>query len=304
MFGAIFLVLFFVVLFLPANRVISNTCLFALPQKHLLLKNTPGPRIILIGGSNLSYGIDSRMIRDSLHLNPINCGIHACIGLNFMLEDYYHYVRENDIVVIAPEYNHFYGDFADGDINLLSILVDISPQYSDCSRIQLLKLLKSAPEYGCAKLKLWNYFAKTDTIIIDPNDKRGFNEFGDNNIHWTMTKEKNIKSMSIDGALNKELFKRLKDFETKLKKKHVTMYITFPSFQQTSFNMQRGKIDTIESMLKANDFSILGTADRYKMDDSLMFDTAYHLTKNAADHRTALLIEDLKMAIKENKDRQ
>src|SRR5690349_24986573 len=55
-----------------------------------LLENTPSPRIILIGGSNVSFGIDARLMQQTLGIPVINDGLHAGLGLTPLreLEDY------------------------------------------------------------------------------------------------------------------------------------------------------------------------------------------------------------------------
>ena len=53
-------------------------------KKCQLLEDTPSPRIIFVGGSNLAFGLDSQRIKDSLNINVINYGLHAGIGLKYM----------------------------------------------------------------------------------------------------------------------------------------------------------------------------------------------------------------------------
>ena len=52
-------------------------------KKCQLLEDTPSPRIIFVGGSNLAFGLDSQRIKDSLNINVINYGLHAGIGLKY-----------------------------------------------------------------------------------------------------------------------------------------------------------------------------------------------------------------------------
>lgn len=56
-------------------------------KKCQLLEDTPSPRIIFVGGSNLAFGLDSQRIKDSLNINVINYGLHAGIGLKYMIDD-------------------------------------------------------------------------------------------------------------------------------------------------------------------------------------------------------------------------
>jgi hypothetical protein len=70
---------------LPVTPRASKSLLYAKVKKDNLLKKTNNPRIIFVGGSNLSFGINSKVIKDSLKLNPINTAIHASIGLEKMI---------------------------------------------------------------------------------------------------------------------------------------------------------------------------------------------------------------------------
>src|ERR1044072_2906237 len=73
------------ILLLPPNREVRESSLFSLIRKDSLLAKTTGPRIIFIGGSSMSYGLNSALFKDSLRLHPVNTGIHAGLGLKFML---------------------------------------------------------------------------------------------------------------------------------------------------------------------------------------------------------------------------
>jgi hypothetical protein len=271
--------------------------IFALPQKDELLRNTKSPRIIFIGGSNLSFGLNSQMIKDSLNINPINTSLNAELGLKFMLRHDLKFIRENDIVIISPEYQQFYGEMADGGELLIPIIIDVLHQTKDCDNLQLLKLMKYIPKYAYAKLQFWNYFIKSNTTKIDIFDKKSFNEYGDVYIHWNMPKEKNIMPQNVAGKLNTDMFQVLDDFRKKLINKKTKLYITFPCYQSSSYKICIVQIKEIENILKKMGFSFLGSPERYKMNDSLMFNSPYHLIKRGVDYRTELLIEDIKNTV-------
>ena len=92
---------------LPPSPRVSGSQLYGKIAKDSLLRNTKNDRIIFIGGSNLSFGLNSQMIKDSLKFNPINTAINANIGLEYMLVNTLQYIKENDVIIIAPEYAHF-----------------------------------------------------------------------------------------------------------------------------------------------------------------------------------------------------
>ena len=111
-FCIISVVVFSIVIFLPPTPKAKNYVLFSKIQKDSLLQNVPSPRIIFIGGSNLVYGLNSQLFKDSLALNSINTGSIATIGLSYMMDNTLPYIRSGDIVVIAPEYQQFFRSFA------------------------------------------------------------------------------------------------------------------------------------------------------------------------------------------------
>ncbi|HPG73671.1 MAG TPA: hypothetical protein PLM49_05215, partial [Bacteroidales bacterium] len=59
----------------------------AIIDKHKRIDSIKSPKIIFAGGSNLPFGIDSKMIQDSLHTPVVNLGLHAGLGLDFMLNE-------------------------------------------------------------------------------------------------------------------------------------------------------------------------------------------------------------------------
>ena len=80
----------------------------------------------------------------------------------------------------------------------------------------------------------------------------------------------------------------------KIEKKNATLFVTYPSYQATSYDKSIKQIKRVEKELMNNNLELLGTPERYRMQDTMMFDTPYHLLKKGVDFRTELLIEDLK----------
>jgi hypothetical protein len=281
---------------LPPTPRASTSLLFAKVEKNTLLKKVPLPRLILVGGSNLSFGINSQMLKDSLKLNPINTGIHASIGLKYMMNDVLDNIRAGDIVIIAPEYEQFYGNYADGGDELLRIVVDVDRESLDTLDLkQWLNILPYFPRFSLSKLKPSEYFFQQSSQI-GVYERRAFNKYGDVYIHWNLPSSefqpmgKNYKN------INQNIIKEMIDFREKVLKKGAILYITFPGFQYSSFENDQENIFEIEKGLIENGFVLLGTPERYKMPDNMMFDTPYHLNKEGVDLRTQKLIEDLKEA--------
>jgi len=79
----------------------------AMEEKIKRLEQLPSPKIILVGGSNVTFGVDSKRIESEFDLPVVNMSLHAGLGLEFMLNQLKNRTAKGDVVLIAPEYEHF-----------------------------------------------------------------------------------------------------------------------------------------------------------------------------------------------------
>lgn len=87
---------------LPAQY--GDTFMGELAHKAELLEDTPGPRIVLVGGSGLAFGADSALMERELPgYSVVNFGLYAALGTTVMLDLSEPYIREGDIVLLIPE---------------------------------------------------------------------------------------------------------------------------------------------------------------------------------------------------------
>jgi len=289
-FFSIFIIIVILLLILPYSPKINNE-MFIEKTKDSLLENVILPRIIFIGGSNIACGLNSQLIKDSLNINPINTSINAGIGLKYMLESPIKSIREGDTIIVIPEYHQFYGDLADGEIVLLPLLFEVSHKFNIIDFNQYIKLSQYIPKYIASKLKFWKDF---ETDELAKKSINAFNKYGDEYDHWYMPKPASFEKYEINASLNNEAFNLLTAFKTKVENKKAHLYISFPCYAESSFNKCLNQINIIENKFKGLKIETIGSASRYKMNDSLIFDTEYHLTKKGVDLRTELFIEDFK----------
>lgn len=300
------LILFFIVLgliiligiFLPVTPRSKNNMLNYKSSKDSLLIYTEKPRIIFVGGSNLVFGLNSQIIKDSLQLNPINNGLAVALGLVYMMDDLLPYIKEGDLVVLVPEYNHFYGDFAYGSRDFFRFLMDVDRGgFKKLRREQLPNLVfKSIPTYFQSKFHINNY---NYDVATDYYSAYIFNQYGDSEYHWNLPPREFKKIEKFGNDFNYQVVEEIVKFADQIKAKGGKVIITFPGFQQSSFEIIADRVKKIETELRNTGLPVIGTPERYAMPDSLMFDQVYHLTKKGVDIRTNRLVEDLKPLIKE-----
>jgi hypothetical protein len=279
-------------LFLPTTPRASKSLLMSSLNKNSLLQNTASPRIIFVGGSNLSFGLNSQMIKDSLRLNPINTSIHASIGIKYMIDNTLEYIQKGDIVVLVPEYSHYHRSLYSGSEELMRTVFDVSIANMKYLNVyQILNISSFLPKYSLTKFNISEYLNVKESDVYSVNS---FNKYGDTYTHWGMKQQYFAPSQTIGGKYNYEVIRYFEEFSLAVKNKGATLLVSFPSFQETSYHNSVNQIFKVEQELKNSNLTIIGSAERYKMSDSLMFNTPYHLNKSGVDYRTKMIIEDIK----------
>jgi hypothetical protein len=283
-----------VALLVPPTPRASTSLLFAKRDKDALLRATPGPRLILVGGSNLSFGIDSRVLADELGVNPVNTGLHATLGLRYMMASTLPYVRRGDVVVLVPEYSHYYGDRAYGGEELLRTVVDVDRRsIATLTPAQWANVARYLPKLALTKLRPAEY---THRQGAEPGvyERRSFNRYGDAVAHWGLPREPFAPNEPAPGAFNGRVVEDIRKFEARVRARGAVLYLSFPGLQAASFANLRGQIAEVDAKLREAGFVILGTPQRYAIPEEFMFNTPYHLTRQGADLRTRRLVADLR----------
>lgn len=78
-------------------------------MKNDRLRDTPGPRLVFVGGSNLAFSLDSAQVEAALPYQAVNMGLDAQLGLDFLLREVSGPLRRGDVVVLSPEAQEFLG---------------------------------------------------------------------------------------------------------------------------------------------------------------------------------------------------
>lgn len=293
---------FIIGLFLPATPKAKQSLLMSKFTKDSLLLHTKKPRIIFIAGSSMSLGLYSQPFKDSLHLNPINTGIHGGLGAFYMMDDVIDYVQPGDIIVMAPEYHQFYGNFAYGGEELLRAAFDTSSPrlLLNLRWEQFEKIYPFVPKYSMSKFMPDQYFNLSGN---DFYSKDAFNKYGDAVSHWDKKFDGKFEPFTVidGGEFNYELIKAMGQFNKMVKSKGARLYISFAPFEKQSFDACKGQVDFVEKELRSiPGITVIGSAERFAIPTDMAFDTPYHLNKKGVFRRTQLLLEDVKTQLKKD----
>ncbi len=287
----------------------QHNYLAAIIDKHERLKNTKSPRIIFIGGSNLAFGLDSKQVEDSLNRNVVNMGLHAGIGLRFMLSEVKESIRSGDCLVIIPEYDHFFS-LLDGERTLCELLITY-PQaiHYITSREQILNLMRYHSQLLRQELiqwikqkikknkQLWTKadFQKADYIIYQ---RYAFNAYGDMTNHIHKTYPEPIDLMPIleppsQPMLNKSVT-TLNEFYSMAISKHAQVFFMFSCIPDVRYFFSKPHIDDLYQFLQKHLYiPIIGSPEDSIFPMTDFYDTRYHLNQHGRSLHTQKIIECL-----------
>jgi hypothetical protein len=281
----------------------DNSYVAAVLEKDRLIRTTPSPKIILVGGSNIAFGIDSKAIQDSLGMSVVNMGLYAKLGLKYMLVQVQPYIRPGDVVIVIPEYDQFFGDYANGD-NTLSTALRYAPpdRIPDFIRsysiidVVLRPRVESARraflEAAAAAVGMKDQFFPSDTNTL--YNRNSFNRYGDVVAHLGK-KGANPDSIFVKPLppmkdFNLATLDELNGMEAKASEERAHAYFMFPSYIDRSYKMNVAAIDSLRLKLSGSQMPIVGTATDFVYPGRFMFDSRYHLNSLGREIRTRKMI--------------
>jgi hypothetical protein len=280
-------------LLLPTTPRSKTSALASKLDKDKLLRDTPSPRLILVGGSNLSLGINSQIIKDELQVNPINTAIMVSVGLPYYLSNTLKYIKPGDAVLISPEYLCFYDHNFYGSEALLWTVFDFDRgSIKDLNWKQWLSIYKYLPRYAFSKFDPFEY---RPSLIGPVYIRDNYNQYGDSlEPQNTRRKFAPFKKDEWPQRFDYFVLAELSDYERQLEAKGASVYFTFPGFQDKTYENNKLLVKKVELELKKHGFKVISSPERYVMPDKLMYDSPYHLLRVGSVYRTQLLIDDLR----------
>lgn len=292
------------------TRVSDDNYLAAVLEKDRLIRTTPSPKIILVGGSNLAFGVDSRMMQDSLNVNVVNMGLYAYLGLRYMLAQVRPYIQAGDIIVVVPEYDQFYGKFSEGDNTVNTALLyaprdrigDFVKSYSivDVVLRPRVENIRRSFLTGTADLfGVRNKYFPPDTNPV--YNRHSFNSYGDVVSHIGK-KSKNpdsifVKELPSLKEFSERALDELNDIGDVARARGAHAYFLFPSYIDRSYAINTAAITRLgQTLTQDMRIPILGAPKDFVYPANWFFDTRYHLNELGRKPRTVKMIEILRAA--------
>ena len=244
-------------------------------------------KIVIITGSNGAFGIDSKIIEDSLHLPVVNTSTHVGIGVRMQFEMYKDFLREGDVVIFCPEYyankTRLYGGST-----LFRILSTHMPSaYFKMSLNQWINTFKyigihyqeARKHEGCQRFE-------------GPYSAASVNRYGD--IDYFREHKEVKDKYHFAGSMDDETTSYYRYIHNYTNKNGIILVYLPPTLMESNYLDQKPQIDSLELFMQTHNIPFKAKPTCFVFNDSLFYDTPFHMTSQGASFRTHVMVEEIK----------
>lgn len=263
----------------------------ALIEKVERLTSIEGPKIVLLGNSNLSFGIQSELIEEEFGMPVVNMGLDLELGNAFHEEMARYNVCEGDIYILC------HTNFAESgmDPQVAWMAIENHFQLWKILRMEDVRPMMDAfPGYLKSCLALY----VTGEGHLDSGgvySRSGMNEYGDERVF----REKSLFDIFFEPveapAIDKENIDRINSLNAWLKERGATLLVAgYPIGNGDWTADEADFVSFQEELEKQLDCEVISDYTDYLYDYKYFYNAVYHMTTEGAQIRTQQLIEDLK----------
>ncbi len=268
----------------------------SLNDKIVKLESIKTSKIILVGNSNLSFGINSKMIEDEFNMPVVNLGLHGGLGNAFHEEIAKNCVGRGDIVIVC--HTEYSDDDKIADLDLAWITVEKNAKLWKCIRKEdAVDMLRAYPFYVSNAFFMWiTGMGNKDTF--DSYSRNAFNEYGDIVIRDDAEK-KSAQQLFKEGSItvpeiNDICINRLNALNDYILDVEATLLIAGYPIGYGEYTPSSNEYDAFQEELESKlRCEVISNFTDYFIPYEYFYDSKYHLTSDGADIRTRQLIDDL-----------
>lgn len=258
------------------------------------LESLDSPKIVLIGNSNLAFGMNSEELEAAFGLPVVNMGLHGGIGNEFHERMALLNVQKGDIYIVCHSTFADNGGIDDATLTWLAI-----EDHFDLWRLlrwsDAPTMLKGYPVYLRKCLDLWAPgYGNQETAVMDVYVRSAFNEYGD--IEWP------DEGLTFDFAdyqsypppIGDITVARLNALNDTLTAQGATLLIAGYPIADTSARAADADFDAFEESLRAQLHApVISHYTDYIYPCEDFFNSSFHLNNVGKELRTQQLISDL-----------
>lgn len=249
-------------------------------------------KIVLIGNSNLAFGINSEQLEQAFAMPVVNMGLHGGLGNSFHEQFIKDNINKGDIIIIAyTDYNDI-GELPDPELAWVTLENHLELwKYIEAKNLK--SLWSAFPGYLKKAVTLWE--SKTGNKVPDNiYSRQAFNEYGD--IYWDRVgTEIDFASTIYVPSVSKECACRLNKLNQYIIDHGATMLIAAQPIPEGEYTPDEKEYIQFQNELENHlDAPVISDFTDYLMDYKYFYNSIYHLNSEGADIRTKQLIKDIK----------
>lgn len=287
--------------------------------KEHLARNLQGNRIILIGGSNVLFGINGQILEKKTNRKVVNLGTHASLDLDYFYYQIKEHVREGDLVVMPLEFPYYNrNNYSDWFLNNMMAwgkhdYLDQLPVY-DLAKFLITVPPKRIMEGFILKFKTGKTNQKNENQIISldyikkelhqiwQNNETGWhgyshrslNQFAEFSVAEPFDKtlmKKNLEYLGKDVEVNENFIRVFKKINNLILEKKGKLILTWPvTIRNKSFDLSKMdsklKVKRLIRKLEENNIKIECNPADFNISSQYFFNTRSHLNIYGAMIRT------------------
>ena len=270
----------------------------ALPIKYDRIQQVEGEKIVVIGGSSVAFGLDSKLVEQELKMPCVNFGLYAAFGLKPMLDLSLDAIGKGDIVVIAPELSsQMFSDYVGYDF-LLQACEERSDMAIALGITYAPGLMSKFPTYieEIQKLQSLGGLKVSGVYTV-----ASFDAYGDmiyereHNVMDGMYSQDNLPEIKAEIVTDK-FAKMVNEYAKKVEAKGAKVYFGFCPVNELSVeNISQADRDALVKKLEEKlEFEVIASLDDHIFDAGYFYDSNFHTNDAGTILNTVLLINDLK----------
>lgn len=263
----------------------------ALVDKVERLQSIDEPKIILIGNSNLAFGMDSEELEKALGMPVVNMGLHGGLGNRFHENMAKYNVHKGDLYIVC--HTAYWDDDILEDPALAWLTIeDHWELWKLLERKDVSSMIDFFPTYIKKCLEL---YALEKGNIDDGNmyARSSFNEYGD--IGTIREKlEYTFENEICPLPFNDTVVDRLNGLNEYLEERGATLLVAGYPIAKGELTVDAKEFSDVWTLLSDElECDVISDCTDYMFDYEFFYDTEYHLNSQGVALRTEQLIKDI-----------
>lgn len=298
-------ILLFLCLFLLSAAVMAGVDVFWVGSQHLgnyqaslldkveRLQSLDGPKIVLVGNSNLSFGMDSSQLEAAFGMSVVNMGLHGGLGNAFHEEMCRLGVSQGDIVILC--HTDYSDDDTIPDSALAWITLEKHSQLWPLIRAKdVLSMLRAYPDYFKDSL-VSKLTGEPDNQASDATcySRSAFNLYGD-----IVRRPDDRYQFTPDSVevpqVNDTCTQRINALDAYLRERGAVLLIAAYPIASGAYTPDVSEYDAFEAELRRKvSCPVISHYRDYLIPYEFFYNSCFHLSEEGADIRTKQLIQDI-----------